>query len=65
MHQVSRFQTLEKEKLVVPLTDAEAWKKCGFRATDGFSLIYMTLKCQQDTQNEINIQQIAKLGSEN
>lgn len=53
VNQVFRFQTLEKETLVVPLTDAEAWKNCRFKATDGFSLIYMTLKCQQDTQKEI------------
>lgn len=58
MSQVSKFQTLEKEKLV----DAETIE--GHRRTTGvFSLLHMTLKCQQDTQKEILRRQL-KLGSE-
>lgn len=42
--QTPRFQTLEKENLV------SHGRRCRFRTTDGFSLIYMTLKGQQNTQ---------------
>lgn len=63
MKQIPRFQTMEKEVSSAINRYRNRGRRCTFRTRDRFSLIHVTLKGQQDTE-EIFSRQL-KLGSDN